>query len=203
MTEEIKTAATADEPVARLLELQSRYGMDQETMLLYLSSVNLMSILNLLSRRQGGGVNLSMAVPPAAPVLPPLAPGAAPGGAPSLENLAGMLMKMLGSQGGGGSPGGGINPAMLTSLLSAFGQNVDLGAMMNMLAGLMGPGSKPAPKPVSGSAPQAASTTETGSSGGKAGEANVAGKPAGESTAVKREVPKIMKWDQLDERKKA
>lgn len=189
MTEESKTVAVVEDPVARLLDLQARYGMDQETMLIYMSSLNLMSILNLISRRCGGGANLSAVVP------------AAPGGALSLENLAGMLMKMLGNQGAGAPGGPALNPAMLMSLLSALGgQNMDLGGLINTLAGMMNSGARPASKPAAAGAHEPAPAAAGAPGGGAAGKA--AEKAAGEGTAVKREVPKIMKWDQLDERKK-
>ena len=44
MSEEAKGVPAPDETVTRLLDLQQRYGMDQDTMLIYISSVNLMSI---------------------------------------------------------------------------------------------------------------------------------------------------------------
>jgi len=198
LTEESKTAVVADEPVAKLLELQARYGMDQETMLIYVNSVNLMSILSLISRRHSGGI------PASVPALPPLpAPGAAPGGGPTMEQMMGAVMKMLGGQGGGAPGGAGINPAMLTSLLSALGQNVDLGNLMSMLAGMMGAGGKPTPKTTPGVVPQVATAVESGPPGRDAGDGGGARKTGGEGTAAKREAPKIMKWDQLDEHKKA
>lgn len=195
MTEEIRGAVLPEETVIRLLEQQSRYGLDQETMLIYISSINLMSILTLMSRRYGGGSGLSVPAP-GLPVLPPLAPGTAPGSGLSLENMVGLLMKMLGNQGGGNASGGqGLNPAMLLSLFNALGgQNMDLGGLMNLLAGLMG-ASKPAAGPGQAAPPKP--SAPGGSEGG------IGAKPAVEENAVKRDVPKIMKWDQLDDRRKA
>ncbi|HOV79133.1 MAG TPA: hypothetical protein PK728_03435 [Bacillota bacterium] len=183
-----------DEPVARVLELQSRYGIDQETMLLYMSSVNLMSILSLISRRyQGAAYNPHAAALPA-PALPPLTTGGPQGGNLSLDNVMGMLMKMFGS---GNAPGGqGLNPAALMSLLSALvGQNLDLGKIFSMLGNLTGSGVK-AP-------PATEEKTQKPSAPAEAAQATPDLKNAGEEKAVKREVPKIMKWDQLDDRKKA
>jgi len=129
--------------------------------------------------------------------------------------MIGMLAGMLGNQGGtggqgpnpaalmnllgclgGGKEGQGLNPAMLTSLLGALGgQNMDLSNLMNMLAGLMGTGAKNSAKSDSSKDKPAA-----------AGDAPNAAGPAkndrsGEKQAV-REVPKIMKWDSLDNRKR-
>ncbi len=195
MAEENKPAeATMDEPVARLLELQSKYGMDQETMLIYMSFVNLMSILNLMGRRYGGSLNSPLHLPV------PLTPG----DGPSLDNLATMLKKMLGGQSGSSMPGEqGINPAMLMSLLNAIGgQNMDLGGLVNMLAGLIGTGVKQAPKPALGDVTPAVSTSEAVSFAKGTSEVGSMEKNAGGETAARREVPKIMKWDYPDERKK-
>ncbi len=191
MAEENKPSeVTMDEPVARLLELQSRYGMDQETMLIYMSFVNLMSILNLMNRRYGGSLNSPVPY--------------TPGGGLSLDNLATMLKKMLGGQGGGNMLGEqGITPAMLMNLLNALGgQNMDISGLVNMLAGLIGSGVKQAPKPSIGDVAQAASTSEAVSSGKGTTEVMSMRKTVGGETATRREVPKIMKWDHLDERKK-
>lgn len=179
-----------EDPVIRLLEQASRYGLDQETTLIYISSVNLMSILTLIGRRYGGKSNMSLPLPAALPALTTVTSGTAPPGGPSMDNLMGMLMKMLGGQGGGNTPSSqGINPSTLLNLLSVLGQNVDLGSLMNMMAGMMGTGAKAAPGPEAGSAVQAAPG---------------AGQPvAGEEKQARREVPKIMKWDQMDDRKKA
>jgi len=200
LTEEIKGAGLPEESVIRILEQQSRYGMDQDTMLIYMNSVNLMNILNLISRRQGGSMNLSIPAPAVAPALPALATGSGP----TLDNLMGMLLKMLGSQGGGNSPGGqGINPAMLMNLLSVLGQNVDLGGLMSMLAGLMGTGAKPVPRPESGNIGQSISSGESSSPKPGVMECGVNEKTTVEDKSPKREPPRIMKWDQIDDRKKA
>lgn len=200
MAEDIKGDSMPEDPVIRLLEQASRYGLDQETTLIYISSVNLMSILSLIGRRYGGKSNMSLPLPAALPPLSTVTSGTAPPGGPSMDNLMGMLMKMLGGQGGGNTPSSqGINPSTLLNLLSVLGQNVDLGSLMNMMAGMLGPGAKAAPGPEAGSAVQAAPGAGQFASGAKVNAA----KTAGEEKAVKREVPKIMKWDQLDDRKKA
>lgn len=212
MTEEIRGDSLPGEQAIKLLEQSSKYGMDQETMLIYISSVNLMNILGLIGRRYGVKSNFSLPVPAALPALPPLAPGTtpaasatgtAPAGGPSLETLMGMLLKMLGSQGGGNtSAGQGINPSTLLNLLSVLGQNVDLGSLMNMMAGLLGSVSKAAPKPEAGAAQQPAPPVGTSAPVPVVKESG-AQKAQGDDKAVKKEVPKIMKWEQLEDRKKA
>jgi hypothetical protein len=202
LAEEIKGDSLPEDPVIRLLEQTSRYGLDQETTLIYISSVNLMSILGMINRRYGGKSNLSIPIPAALPALSPAASGAVPAGSPSMDNLMGMLMKMLGGQGGGNTPAAqGINPSTLLNLLSVLGQNVDLGSLMTMMAGMMGSGSKAAPGPEGGGAVQpAADGAGLPASGVKD---NTAGRKTAGDEHSKREVPKIMKWDQMDERKKA
>lgn len=202
MADEIKGDGMTDDPVLRILEQASRYGLDQETTLIYISSVNLMSILGLIGRRYGGKSNLSIPIPAALPALSPAASGAAPPGGPSMDNLMGMLMRMLGGQGGGNAPPAqGINPSALLNLLSVLGQNVDLGSLMSMMAGMLGSGAKTAPAPEGSSAVQAAAPV-TGHHVTGVNE-RAPGQKTGEEKTVKREAPKIMKWDQLDERKKA
>jgi len=213
LTEEIKDDGLPGEQVIRLLEQSSKYGMDQETMLIYISSVNLMSILGLIGRRYGVKSNFSLPVPAALPVLPPLVPGTtqatsatgtAPAGGPSLENLMGMFLKMLGSQGGGNSPAGqGINPSTFLNLLNVLGQNVDLGSLINTMAGLLGSVSKAAPKPETGAAQQPAPSIGPSTPVPVVIESGVGQKAPGDDKAVKREVPKIMKWEPLEDRKKA
>ncbi|NLI11832.1 hypothetical protein [Pelotomaculum propionicicum] len=209
MAEEIKGEVMPGEHVIRLLEQSSKYGLDQETMLIYINSVNLMSILSLLGRRYGVKSNFSLPVPVSLPALPALvqgpapaaaAPGAAPAVGPALENMMGTLMKALGGQGAGNSTAGqGINMSSLLNLLSVLGQNVDLGSLINLMAGLLSSGSKAAAKPEAGSVMPPASP---GSPLPAAPESTVQ-KTQVEDKAVKREPPKIMKWDQLEERKKA
>jgi hypothetical protein len=111
-----------------------------------------------------------------------------------------MLMKMLGSQGSGNTPAAqGINPATLMNLLSVLGQNVDLGSLMNMMAGMLGTGSKL--RPCLRQAARASHTRGRPSRCGVKGGAAAA--KTGEEKQARREAPKIMKWDQLDDRKKA
>jgi len=189
LTEEAKGIQAPGEAVTRLLDLQKKYGMDQETMLIYISSVNLMSILSLISRRYGGAT--SVAIPDM---------DAVPEGAPAIDNLVGMLAKMLGGKGGGSLPEGqGINPAFLMNLLKNLGvQNMDVGSLLSLLAGLVGSGAKPAIKPGADGAAVVSKPEATRSPGSGGQESSF-----GEEKAGKRETPKIMKWDQLEDRKKA
>jgi hypothetical protein len=194
LAQELKGRSAAEETVIRLLEQQSKYGVDQEAMLIYLNSVNLMNILTLIARRYTGSSGL------AAPVLPPLAQGAAPAGI-SLENLLGMMMKLLGNQEGGNVQGGqGLNPAALLTLLGALGQNVDFPGLFNMLGSLFSPGGAPVPG--------TARPGETQQQAAPAGEIkpevkkDVKEDKHGVQSAPKREVPKVMVWDQLENRKK-
>lgn len=212
MTEEEKKESrplvVIDDTVARLLDLQSKYAIDHETMLIYINSLNLMNVLNLIGRRYGSNSNLSLQVPAGLSQLPPLEQGAAAGNGLTPENLAGMLAKMLGGQGTGNSPPGGqgVNPAVLLNMLNALcGQNMDISGLMKMMQGFMGSGAKPAKKTGSVNVPQASPKPAAGSSPSGQGtkEPGAAGKAAGGQTAARHEIPKIMKWDQLDERKKA
>ncbi|MCG9968972.1 hypothetical protein L9W92_13100 [Pelotomaculum terephthalicicum JT] len=217
MAEDVKGTAVLEEAVARVLELQSKYGMDQETMLIYMCSVNLTSILNLIGKRYHGSSSGYIQSPVTAPTtVPAPAPVSATGGNPSPNDLAGMLTSLLGGQGGsggqgfnpaalmnllgslsGGQGGQGLNPAMLMSLLSALGgQNMDLGNLMNMLAGLMGTGSKNNTKTESSKGKPAASKDASNAAGAAKND------QGGEKQTV-REMPKIMKWDNLDQRKRA
>ncbi|MDD4335174.1 MAG: hypothetical protein PHY77_06165 [Desulfotomaculaceae bacterium] len=203
MAEEIESGGLPEDPVIRLLEQTSRYGLDQETMLIYISAVNLMSILRLIGRRYGGKSNLSLPSLADPPALSPAASGAASAGGQPMDNSIGMLMKMLGGQGGANaSAAQGINPATLMNLLSVLGQNVDLGSLMSMMAGMLGSGAKTAPAPGGGSPVQSAAA---GSGLPAAGvkDNTASRKTAGEKKTVKREVPKIMKWDQMDDLRKA
>lgn len=202
LAEDIKGEGLPEEPVIRLLEQASRYGLDQETMLIYISSVNLMSILGLIGRRYGSKPNLSLPIPADLPAFSPATSGTAPAGGQSMENLMGMLMKMLGGQGGSNTPAGqGINPATLMNMLSVLSQNVDLNSLMSMMSGMLGSGAKAVAGPGGGGAVQPAPGPGQPAAGVRE---NAAGsKAAGEEKQVKREVPKIMKWDQLDERRKA
>ncbi|MDD4238746.1 MAG: hypothetical protein PHT62_09360 [Desulfotomaculaceae bacterium] len=189
MTEGVTGSGALEDSVVRIIEHQAKYGIDQDTMLIYLSSVNLMSILHLLNRRYGGSANLTPATLP----LPPLTAGTPQAGGPPLENMLGTLLKMLGNQSGGDSAGEqGINPAMLLNLLATLSQNVDMGKMMGMLSGLMSPPGKPAASPQQDSVgPSCGSEHNPARPGFK--EIDKSGEDRGE----KREIPKIMKWDQL------
>lgn len=192
MTEGLTGSGAFEDSVVRLLEYQTKYGIDQDTMLIYLSSVNLMNILGLINRRYGGNANLI----PASLPLPPLVAGAPQTGSPPLENMLGTLLKMLGNQNDRDSSGGqGINPAALLNMLATLSQNVDLGKMMGMLSGLMSPPGKPA---ASQQATAPASPNELVPARPVLKESEKNGEVRGE----KREVPKIMKWDQLDNAKK-
>jgi len=204
---EVKTVVVVDEPVARILDLQSRYGIDQETMIIYLNSLNLMNILNLVNRRYGTNPGQSLQMS-GVPQLPALSQDAAAGSGMTWENMAGMLLKLLGNQGQDGSAQGGqgINPSVLLNMLSAlYGQNLDLNHLMKMLPGLMGFGAKPAPKTASQDIQQASRSPAAGGSSPEpeAKDSGTAGGSAGGQPAARHEVPKIMKWDRFDECKKA
>gem|GEM_PF-941127 len=228
MAEEVKGNAVLEEPVVRIMELQSRYGMDQETMLIYMCSVNLMSILSLIGRRYPGSSSGYIQVPVAetGAVSVPVPAGNA-GDNPSISNLTGMLAGMLGGQGGAGGQGfnpaallnmlgsiagkdgQGLNPALLTSLLGALGGQ-DLSGFMGTLAGLMGSGPKPAVKPdvtkdepdITKDKPATPSNAAT-SGAGTSKEAGAARSSRGEEKQADREMPRIMKWDRLGDRKRA
>ncbi|TEB08456.1 hypothetical protein Psch_02019 [Pelotomaculum schinkii] len=188
MTEGGAGPGALEDSVVRILEHQTKYGIDQDTMLIYLSSVNLMSILNLLNRRYGGSAGIAPATLP----LPPLMAGTPQAGGPPLENMLGALLKMLGSQSNGDSTGQGINPATLLNMLAALSQNVDLGKMMGMLSGLMCPPGKTA-----ASQQQDTAGPSCGSELGPAKPGFKEIDKSREDGGEKREVPKIMKWDQL------
>jgi len=118
------------------------------------------------------------------------------------------LMKLFANQGQDGSTQGGqgINPSVLLNMLSALcGQNLDLNSLMKVLPALMGSGTKPAPKTAAQDARQAAQNPGAGggSSKGEAKDSGPGGGGAGGQPAARHEVPKIMKWDRFDERKKA
>jgi len=181
MTEEANSSGSLEEPVFRILEQQARYGIDPETMLLYLSSVNLMSILTLHNRRYGGIAGL---VPSTLP-MPPAAAGGMTG-----DNMLGMLLNMLGNQqsGAGDGSGQGANPAALLNLLASLSQNIDLGKVMSMLSGIGAQG-----KAAGG---QQEKSSEQGNSADTEQDVKVKEKSVAEKSA-KREIPKIMKWDQL------
>lgn len=193
MSEGVNGSGALEDSVVRILEHQSKYGIDQDTMLIYLSSVNLMSILNLLNRRYG-----SAGYAPASLPLPPLVAGASPSEGQPMENMLGMLLKMLGSQSGGDSTGGqGINPATMLNLLANLSQNIDLGKMMGMLSALMAPADKPAASQQKTAGPPSGSELTVAKPGSKEIDKN-----SGEERGERREVPKIMKWDQFESAKK-
>jgi hypothetical protein len=196
LAHELKGGGAAEETVIRLLELQSKYGVDQEAMLIYLNSVNLMNILSLIARRYAGSSSL------AAPVLPPLAQGPAPAGL-SLENLLGTLMKLGGNQEGGTARGGqGLNPAALLALLGALSQNVDFTSLFNMLGSLFSPGGASGPGP----SPSGEKQQKDAPAGDVKPEVKTVIKDKEDNQVVKsspkREVPKVVVWDQLESPKK-
>lgn len=216
------TAAALEESVAKVLELQSKYGMDQETMLIYMCSVNLTGILSLIGKRYHGSSSGYLQAPVAAsPAVVEAAPvGTAATGTPP-HDPAGMLNSLLGGQSGsggqgfnpavlmnllgnlGGKEGQGLTPAMLSGLLSALGgQNLDLSHLMHTLTGLMGTGAKTAAGPGSTKEQFAATKAASGAAGAAKGPVTAGNEPVMEKQAG-REVPKIMKWDRLDDRKKA
>lgn len=230
MTDDSKGAAILAEAVGNMLELQSRHGMDQETMLLYMCSVNLTSILGLIGHRHPGSSNGYIHPPLIAPsnVTAPGqsgsggAGGSNSGGSASLNDLAGTLAGLLGNQGSSG--GNGFNPAALMSLLSSLGgvqgqeqdggqglngvapagrlnapgkQNVDLNNLMSLFSSLMSLGAKNKPKPEptqeKAYAPQATVKSADAAKNDREKE----------KQQIVREVPKVMKWDNLDKRKRA
>jgi len=203
---EAKTVVVVDEPVARILDLQSKYGMDQETMIIYMNSLNLMHILNLVNRRYGTGPGQSLQIS-GVPQLPVPGRDTTAGSGLTMENMAGMLMHLLANQGQGGSAQGGqgINPSVLLNMLSALGgQNLDLNNLMKILPALMGSG-KPAPKTTVQNDRPSAQNSGAGErpSEGDARDSGPKGGGAGGQPPARQEAPKIMKWDRLEERKKA
>jgi len=190
MSEEQQFAAQ-EQLMSHILELQSRHGIDQDTMLIFLNSVNLMQILTLIQNKyRSGAASLPPVQFPGAPVPSAKPAGSGAGdtgsGGISLENLAAMLSAMT-SQGGGK----GLNPAALMGLYNMLGgPNMDIGAMMNMLGGMFGN------KPKASAQDQAAPAAEKYK--GQDGEKST---PGGDRPAS-REAPKIMKWDRFDEQGK-
>jgi len=205
LAEELKGTGAAEETVIKLLEQQSKYGIDQEAMLIYLNSVNLMNILTLMARRNAGSSGLF------APALPPLAQGQAPAGI-SLENLLGMVIRLLGKQEGGNTPGGqGLNPAALLPLLGALSQNVDFTGLFNMLGSLFSQGGVSVPGSARPVETQQGQGQEQGQEQEQAAPAldskpavkvEVPGDASGAQGGDKREMPKVMIWDQMENRKK-
>lgn len=212
--------AALEESVVRVLELQSKYGMDQETMLIYICSVNLTGILSLIGKRYHGSSSGYLPVP-AVPTVTDAAPAGTTGAGQTQNDLAGLLNSLLSGQGGSGGQGfnpaalmnllgslsgkegQGINPAILAGLLRALGgQNPDLGNLMQALTGLMGPGAKTAARPGATKEQSAGSKTASDTPGAAKGPSAAKNEPVVEKQAA-REVPKIMKWDRLDDIKKA
>lgn len=194
MAEEEKFVAQ-DEFMFRILELQSQYGIDQESMLIYLNSVNLMQILGLIQKKYRNGAAILPPVQFPGAEVPsgmPVGSGAGSGGL-SLENMAAMLSTLMNQGGGAGQGGGkGMNPATLMSLYNMLGgQNLDWGAMMNMLSGMFGNKQKATAQE------QAAPAVEKYK--GQDGEKS----SPGEDRPASREVPKVMKWDRFDGQRRA
>lgn len=188
MSEE-KEFVAPEESVVRVLELQSKYGMDQETMLIYLNSVNLMTILDMVKRKYHSGADTLPLPQPSGMAGAPGNSGSGGTGGLSMENLAGMLSGLMG-QGGGK----GLNPAALLSLYNMLGgPNMDLSSIMSMLGNMLGPGKqvKPPGQAQTGVQP----VLDCGEQGGE--------KSPEEGDRQKRDTPKIMKWDHLDDRKRA
>ncbi len=160
MGEEVKNDGLQGETVIRFLEQAERYGLDRETMLIYISSVNLMSILDLIGRRYGDKPDRSLPATAPEDLSTPLpapsgtAPvdlaalatalsGIAPGDR-SMENLTGILAKMPGGPAPGNPPATqGVNPALL-NLVSVIGQNLDLGNLIGRMAGMRAGKARPA-----------------------------------------------------------
>ena len=119
--------------LAKLLDYSSEHNVDQDTLLIMLSLLNLMGLINAMNRGE---------------------PGAASGG----NNLQALLTPLLGLMAagmGGGPPGqqGQFNPAALLSMLG--GGKGDLSGLLGLLGPLMGmgapnqaPGQQKKPSPV-------------------------------------------------------
>lgn len=189
---ENKELVLQEESVVRILELQSRYGMDQEAMLIYLNSVNLMTILDMVKRKYHGGAE-ALPLPQLASMASPANPGSGSAGGLTLENLAGLASGLM------GQGGKGLNPATLLSLFNMLGgQNMDLSNIMGMLGNMLGPGKQ---VPV-GQGQTAAQPVADGDKAKKDGQDGENSPPEGDRQRP-RETPKIMKWDHLDDRKRA
>ena len=160
LTEGEKRPVLPGDPLLRALDAMTRHGLDGDAMLLYMSSINLMQILELAGRRLTGSAGASMSTGP-------VSYGTAP--AP-LEAALGAITKLLG--------GAGVNPGAAASLLAALCQNADLAG----LTGLLSPNA-------AGQAPINPSSEKT------AQDSHV-------ESSSRREPPKIMKWEQLDDKKK-
>lgn len=205
MAEDSKESVVLAESVAKVLDLQAKHGMDQETMLIYMCSVNLTSILSLIGQRYPG--SSSGYIQPSGGLTAPIGSKKPEGGTASTEPLGALnnmgeqganpnaLLNLLNSFGGAQGGGQGLNPALMTSLLGALGggQNTDLGSLMNLMTGLMGAGAnhkpRPAETPKEGpAAPQDKATN--------AAKGMVKNDRIGNKKAI-REVPKVMKWDSI------
>lgn len=110
-----------EETLFRLLDYQAERGVDNDSLLIMLSLLNLMGLVNALNRNEAGtpsagGINLQS-------LLPLLAIAAA---------------------GMGGGPGGQFNPAALLGLLGGMqgGGQKDLAGMLSLLGPLMGTGAQ-------------------------------------------------------------
>lgn len=120
-----------EQTLFRLLEYRKEHDLDQDSMLIMLSLLNLMGLVNALNRGS---------------------PAASSGG--GMQALLGPLLAMMAAGMGGGTGGKGrqINPAALLGLLGGMqggGQN-DLAGILGLLGPLLGMGAqgqKPANPP--------------------------------------------------------
>ncbi len=174
MTDGEKKLVPLTDPLSRALDAMTRHGLDGDTMLLYISSVNLMQILELAGRRLAGGAGMSLPSVQLSCGTPP---------AP-VEAALGSLAKLLG--------GGGINPAAIASLLAALCQNTDLKGLTGLLSQSAGQALKHPSSQVAGAVEGSESTGKT--------EKSAQDNPG--ENKPRREPPKIMKWEQLDDKKR-
>ncbi|WP_347489653.1 hypothetical protein [Desulfoscipio sp. XC116] len=118
--------------LVKILEYRSEHKVDDDSILIMLSLLNLMGMVNVLNRDEDSGSAAS----------------AGPGGVPgNMEALLGPLIALMaagmGKGGGAGGGQGSFNPAALLSLLGGVqgkGGIPDLSALFSLLGPLMGMG---------------------------------------------------------------
>ncbi|AGK99727.1 hypothetical protein [Desulfoscipio gibsoniae] len=118
-----------EEILAKILDYQSKHKVDDDSILIMLSLLNLMGMVNVLNRREESCA----------------APTGTGTGLGNIEALLGPLMALMASgmgKGGSGSGQGSFNPAALLSLLSGGlggGQSKGAAPDLSALFGLLGP----------------------------------------------------------------
>ncbi len=110
-----------EETLFRLLDYQAERGVDNDSLLIMLSLLNLMGLVNALNRSEAG---------------------TSPAGGINLQSLLPLLA--VAAAGMGGGPGGQFNPAALLGLLGGMpgGGQKDLAGMLSLLGPLMGMGAQ-------------------------------------------------------------